>query len=106
MHTRSVQTWCAAQSVASQHAAFGMHALPHCLCVLAHSNPQRWPSQLALPSGGAAHGEHAIPQPFTLSFGTHTPEQLCVPVGHLPVQAASAGMQLPAHACCPVGHLA
>ena len=101
-----VQVLCAGQSAALQQALCRMHALPHFLCVLAHLKSQRWPSQLALAFIGTGHGVQAlVPQPFTLVLATHTPEQLCVPSGHLPVQAASAAMQVPAQACWPAGQL-
>jgi hypothetical protein len=106
MHTLFVQAVFAWQSLASQQALSGMQALPHFLCVLAHLKSQRWPSQLAVAFVGTAHGAHALaPQPFTLVLAMHTPEQLCVPSGHLPVQAASAAMHVPAQACWPAGQL-
>jgi hypothetical protein len=36
-----------------------------------------------------------------LSSGWHTPEQLCVPEGHMPLHAVVLAMQVPLHSLAP-----
>jgi hypothetical protein len=67
--------------------------------------PHLVPSQVACPFDGTLHGEHEVPQEFTLVFDAQAPSQSCVVAGHWFMQAFCAGMQLPAHGFSPLGQL-
>jgi hypothetical protein len=52
------------------------------------------------------HGLQAVaPQELTLEFDRHWPLQLCVPVGHLSLQALLRPMHVPRQSCMPDGQL-
>jgi hypothetical protein len=60
---------------------------------------------VALAPVGFGHAAQDVaPQVSTLVFVAQIPEQLWVPAGHTPEQAAAAAMHVPAHSFIPVGH--
>ncbi len=52
--------------------------MPQTTYPLLQANPQEVPLQVAVAlAGGAAHGEHDVPQVATDIVETHFPEQIC-----------------------------
>jgi hypothetical protein len=63
------------------------------------------PLHTAVPFGpGVGHATQVGPQKLVLVSLWQMPLQLCVPVGHTPLQAFAFGMHAPAHSLLPVGH--
>jgi len=55
---------------------------------------------------GAEHAEQLVPQVATAVLAAQMPLQLCVPVGHVLLQARLVAMQAPLQSCMPLGQLA
>jgi hypothetical protein len=83
LHSFATQLEPPLHSPLLQQPAVGMQASLHFLCVPSQVKSQFAPSHVADPYCGTAHASHELgPQPLTLVFGRHTPEQSCVPSGH------------------------
>ena len=89
-------------AVATHRLVFGqflnpmLQVIPHIPVVALHT---------AMPFDiGDAQPLQAGPQKLVLVSDWQTPAQLCVPVGHMPLQAIALAMHAPLHNLLPVGH--
>jgi len=97
------------QSAAVQHAgavfAAQVDVPGHSREVLSQVMPHIPPLQVAWPcEAGAGQAKHCVPhEPVSVS-DRQMPLQLCVPLGHDPLQAMVLAMQAPLQILLPVGH--
>ena len=106
-HSPVVFAGRAVQSALAQQPAVGMHrfVLGQFLNPLLHVMPQVPPAQTAVPfEAGTMQALQPAPQKEVLVSAWHTPLQLCVPVGQVPLQAIALAMQAPLHSLLPLGH--
>ena len=106
-HSPTVFAGRAVQSALTQQPVVGTHRFvpEQFRNPLLQVMPQVPLVQTALPfEDGAAQELQPAPQNEVLVSDWHTPLQLCVPVGQVPLQAIVLAMHVPLHSLLPLGH--
>ena len=105
-HTPVVFAGRLVQSALVQHPAAGIQRFVpgQFLKPVLQVRPQTPALQAAVPfDAGGVHALQAAPQKVVLVSDWHTPLQLCVPVGQVPLQAMALPMHAPLQSFDPLG---